>query len=231
MATKAPDTTVTQILYLTISPKHELGDVGTDAGKKWAQALDAIESSAGFRRLCWGRRVEIPEQVHVYTVRDDIAHNTAFLASPLYSETFLPIITMLITGSPSDIKIRNAHLEHQVLSDPFGKELLGYPIGTAIYKGVDDAWHEGAWPLWTHVVRHVDGCMGIAGGEVVESVEGHDRSYLVFVGWETVKKHEDYHHTEHFQKHFIILNIGHKGYTEYGHVVFQGVREKSSSKL
>lgn len=164
-------------------------------------------------------------------VRDDIAHNTAFLASPLYCESFLPIITTLITGSPSDIKVRNARLAHQVLSDPFSKELLGYPIGTAIYKGADDAWYEGAWPLWTHVVRHVDGCMGIAGGEVVEPVEGHERSYLVFVGWETVKKHEDYHHTEHFRKHFIILNIGHKGYTEYGHVVFQGVREKSSSRL
>lgn len=132
-----------------------------------------------------------------------------------------------VTGSPSadGMTIRRTTLQHQALQDPFGESLLGYPVGTAIYKGTDAAWHEGAWPLWTHVVRHVDGCRGIAGGSIEEAVEGEEKSYLVYVAWASVKHHEDYHHTEHFRKHFIILNIGHKGYTEYGHVIFKEIRE------
>ena len=53
-------------------------------------------------------------------------------------------------------------------------------------------------------MRYVDGCRGIAGGRVEEPVEGDENvnSYLVYVGWETVKKHDDYHHTAHFRKHY-----------------------------
>lgn len=130
-----------------------------------------------------------------------------------------------LTGNPSDISIRHTNLTHQALENPFKKSLLGYPVGTAIYKGTDAAWHEGAWPLWTHVVRHVDGCRGIAGGSIEEPVDGVEKCYLVYVAWESVKHHDDYHHTEHFRKHFVILNIGHKGYAEYGHVIFKEIRE------
>lgn len=121
--------------------------------------------------------------------------------------------------------IRHTTLQHQVLANPFGPALLGSPVGTAIYKGTDAAWHEGAWPLWTHVVRHVDGCKGIAGGRVDEPVEGLGDGYLVYVAWASVRHHDDYHHTEHFRRHFVILNIGHQGYAEYGHVVFKEIRE------
>ena len=43
--------------------------------------------------------------------------------------------------------------------------------GSAIYLEPNAAWHEGAWPLWTHIVRYIDGCMGCAGGQILESVE------------------------------------------------------------
>jgi hypothetical protein len=62
--------------------------------------------------------------------------------------------------------------------------------GSAIYVSTDAAWHEGAWPLWTHIVRYVDGCLGCAGGKVIESVDGHEDSYIVYVGWESIEKHE-----------------------------------------
>jgi hypothetical protein len=96
------------------------------------------------------------------------------------------------------------------------------PVGTAIYLGTDDAWDEGSWPLWTHVVRYVDGCRGASGGKVVEQVAGHERNYFVYVGWKSVKKHDDYHHTKHFENRRVILALGNKGWREYGHVVFQG---------
>lgn len=128
-----------------------------------------------------------------------------------------------LTGG-ADPQFRHTTLRHQALGDPFGPDLLGYPIGTAIYKGTDAAWHEGAWPLWTHVVRYVDGCKGIAGGRVAEPVEGLENGYLVYVAWQTVKHHDDYHHTKHFRKHRVILDIGCQGWTEYGHVVFAEIR-------
>lgn len=76
------------------------------------------------------------------------------------------------------------------------------------------------------MVRHVDGCEGVSGGQLVEPMEGHARNYLVYVGWETVKKHDDYHHTRHFADRRVILALGNKGWREYGHAVFQGGREK-----
>ena len=76
------------------------------------------------------------------------------------------------------------------------------------------------------------GCMGIAGGEVLESVDGHEKSYLVYVGWETIEKHEEYHHTEHFAKRKVVLGLGNKGYREYAHMTFEGERlAKSGAKL
>ena len=122
--------------------------------------------------------------------------------------------------------------------------------GTAIYLKPTAAWHEGAWPLWTHIVRYVDGCLGCSGGVIREPIEllempllagnkyekAEDVSrggmrekregYLVYVGWESVEKHVAYHHSKHFAEHKVILTCGNVGFAEYGHLQFEGVREK-----
>lgn len=115
--------------------------------------------------------------------------------------------------------------------------------GTAIYFNTTDAWDEGAWPLWTHVVRHVDGCLGGAGGPLLEPVETvpgplknavsdqdakklFKRCNIVYVGWETTEKHHEYHQTKQFAEHSVILRCGNDGFAEYGHIVFEGSREK-----
>lgn len=120
--------------------------------------------------------------------------------------------------------------------------------GTAIYLKTNDAWIEGSWPLWTHIVRHIDGCLGCSGGPLLETVEtvyggirhlmeepenrqSYENCFLVYVGWETTKKHHDYHHTKHFAEHSIILRCGNEGYAEYGHIVFEGARDKTETKL
>ncbi|KAI0014956.1 hypothetical protein F4780DRAFT_766107 [Xylariomycetidae sp. FL0641] len=51
-------------------------------------------------------------------------------------------------------------------------------------------------------------------------VRGHPWCYLVYVGWESVKHHDDYHHTQHFANRQIILRLGNKGWTKYGHIDF-----------
>lgn len=97
--------------------------------------------------------------------------------------------------------------------------------GTAVYVSTDSAWHAGAWPLWTHIVPHVDGCLGCTGGAVEEAVDGHAGCYLVYVGWQTIAQHDAYHHTPEFARDGIILTKGNKGWREYGHVRFEGSRE------
>lgn len=246
---------LTQILYIDVDPSLNLEDENQAAGKIWAEILDLIQDSPGFQRLYWGRRLEEPEKVQLHTVRDTPDSHKSFLASPAFTQGLTNLIRRLTfalylnlppsTGAHATnlpppptaelpLNVRHAYLGTQVTlpHSPLGsKPMLGYPIGTAIYTGATDAWYEGAWPLWTHVVRHVDGCRGIAGGRVVEPVGGLADGYLVYVAWETVKHHDDYHHTKHFEKHRIILQLGHKGYAEYGHVVFKGVREAPKANL
>lgn len=159
-----------------------------------------------------------------HTVWETEQRSKAFLSSDTYTNDFLPVATELAAHPGAVPQIRHTTLHHQALGDPFGAPLLGYPIGTAIYTGTDAAWQY-SWPLWTHIVRHVDGCRGIAGGKVLEPVDGRENGYVVYVGWETVKHHNDYHHTEHFQQHRVVLQIGNQGWVEYGHVVFVEVRD------
>lgn len=158
-----------------------------------------------------------------YAVWDSLHHGNLFSSSQRYHRDFLPVIKTLADGQ--EPQTRHATLRNQVPDNPFGPEMLGFPIGTAIYLGTDAAWHEGAWPLWTHVVRHVDGCKGIAGGSVVEPVGGLQGGYLVYVAWESVGHHKAYHRTQHFARLGVILGIGNKGWVEYGHVVFEEIRE------
>ncbi|KAK8029828.1 hypothetical protein PG993_011119 [Apiospora rasikravindrae] len=226
----ASDTPITQVLYVDIPPSSDLADKSTEPGLKWAKLLNTIACSPGFVRLYWGRRLEEPEKVQLHIVKDTLANHHSFFALSDYVNETLPVLKSLaVPGSP--ISIRHMSLAQQALANPFSNSLLGYPIGTAIYKSCNDAWHEGAWPLWTHVVRHIPGCLGIAGGQVHEPVDGMVGSYCVYVGWQTVRHHDDYHHTDHFKKHSVILRIGHEGWTEYGHVVFMGIRESAGARL
>lgn len=79
-------------------------------------------------------------------------------------------------------------------------------------------------------MRYVDGCRSIAGGLVEEEIAGCEGAkgsgFVVYVGWESVKHHDAYHHTKHFRDRYVILRLGHGGYVEYGHVIFEEAREK-----
>ncbi|KAK8063598.1 hypothetical protein PG996_008250 [Apiospora saccharicola] len=236
-ASFASNVPITQVFYVNIPPSLDLGDISAEPGQIWTKLLDIIASSAGFVRLYWGRWLEEPEKVQLHVGIQpfvlkltlwDLHHS--FLSSSEYVDKVFPILASL--GVPdSAISTRHVSLTHQVLANPFSKPLLGYPIGTAIYKSCNAAWHEGAWPLWTRVVRHVSVCMNIAGGQVLEPVDGMGGNYCVYVGWQTVKHHDNYHHTDHFKKHSVILRIGHEGWTEYGHLVFMGIRENIKERL
>ncbi|KIX03344.1 uncharacterized protein Z518_06896 [Rhinocladiella mackenziei CBS 650.93] len=221
-------TSVTQIIYLTIPADKDLTDSKLNAGNAWSQALDVIEQHVGFRRLYWGRSAEDMSQVQLHVARDQLAQHLDFLNSAQYPK-FQKLLQPLLDPSTT-LLVRHAFLQDFTPKcHALGK---GAPFtGTAIYVSTNAAWHEGAWPLWTHIVRCVDGCLGCAGGTVVEPVDGHANSYIVYVGWESIEKHEAYHHTSHFAKRRVILGLGNKGYREYGHIKFEGSREAGTSRL
>ncbi|KAI1857705.1 hypothetical protein JX265_011120 [Neoarthrinium moseri] len=215
---------VTQIHYLTIDTSKDLTDTDSEAGKAWTRALDLLEHFSGFRRLYWGRSPEDETKVQLHVVRDTRAQHQAFLSSPEHTAFQAILQTLVSSSSPSPPLVRHAQLRDFT---PGSQALgCGAPVsGTAVYVSTDAAWHEGAWPLWTHIVPAVDGCLGCSGGPLEEVVDGHGSCYLVYVGWETVAKHDAYHHTRHFARHGIILRKGNKGWREYGHVRFEGARE------
>ncbi|KAH7035867.1 uncharacterized protein B0I36DRAFT_382491 [Microdochium trichocladiopsis] len=255
---REPDgTPVTQILYLDVDPARNLEDESTRDGKLWAEMLDLLQDSPGFKRLYWGRRLEEPEKVQIHVVRDTIDAHQTFLSSPSFQQDLINKIRRLtVLPSPSStsssphpkdndhqhhhrpptsqlpLSIRHVYLHPFTQPSPLGsRPTLGLPVGTAIYTGATETWYAGAWPLWTHIVRHVDGCVGIAGGRVAERVAGLGDGFMVFVAWESVAKHDAYHGTGHFAKYGVVLGHGHKGYVEYGHVVFRGAREGVRGKL
>ncbi len=70
-------------------------------------------------------------------------------------------------------------------------------------------------------MQHVPGFMGIAGGPVIEAVDGCERAFVALLGWESVDVHEAYHHTEHFrERRGILLDPAGAGISHYGHIAF-----------
>ncbi|KAK6860780.1 hypothetical protein PG995_004416 [Apiospora arundinis] len=125
-------------------------------------------------------------------------------------------------------------------TNAFGLDsLIGYPVSTALYGHDDDnAWVEGEWLLWADAMRRVEGCKTIAGGRLIKkSVTvtkaadngGSGGGYLIYVGWETLKHDDEYHGSPHFKEQVMVLSSGGKGFKEYGHVVFQGFKERSNN--
>lgn len=71
MATTSSKTeSVTQIIYLSISPDQQLDHSSTHAGGQWAKALDIVTECPGFKKLYWGRRLEEPEKVQLHIGAD-----------------------------------------------------------------------------------------------------------------------------------------------------------------
>jgi hypothetical protein len=60
---------VTQIIYLTISPDKNLTDTGSESGTIWSTVLDMLEAHVGFQRLYWGRSPEDKAKVKLHVGR------------------------------------------------------------------------------------------------------------------------------------------------------------------
>lgn len=101
--------------------------------------------------------------------------------------------------------------------------------GTAIYLSTKTASWDIAWANWVSFVQTMPGFLGIAGGPVLEEVNGHERAFIALVGWESVEVHEAYHRTAHFRKEGrkVLLEPAEGGDAYYGHIAFSHSEEKS----
>jgi hypothetical protein len=232
----------TQMITVQVPLDIDLHDTSSEGGKVWERLLNLMRQQPGYKRLYWGRRVEIPEdvQLHVGTtnyptlhicltrdlttlVRGLLQQHHDFLSSPAYS-TFLSLVNALQHPPRNPPNIRHALIS---TFSPSCKSLgLGSPVtGTAIYLNCSSEWEQ-AWALWVSIVQHVPGFMGIAGGPVLEPVKDRhgnmqERCYVAVVGWENVEVHDAYHHTQHFwDRRRILLDPAKAGFVGYGHIAF-----------
>lgn len=240
----------TQMIILPIKATASIENPSTREGQIWTQTLDMLEQWPGFRRLYWGRHVEEPDktQVHIGTqptpftllssntnsltaVRDSLHQHYTFLSSPQW-QTICTIVQPICT---EDSPIKNFTVRHAMMSDftPNPQSLgKGAPVtGTAIYFATDPAGWEKTWALWTTIVPNVPGCLGCAGGWMVEPVEGHGHAYIVWVGWKDIAMHDAYHHTKDFRRRGPILREHNRGWREYGHVAFGHSRSRRVANL
>ena len=149
-----------------------------------------------------------------------------FLSSPGYTE-FSKLLLTLTSSTPT---IRHALIsEFSTSCKSLGK---GAPVtGTAIYLSTTTAW-DMAWANWVSIVQHVPGFMGIAGGPVIEAVNGCERGFIALVGWENVEFHDAYHHTKHFRdRRRILLDPAKDGYAYYGHIAFAHNEGEETGRL
>ncbi|RVX72574.1 hypothetical protein B0A52_03970 [Exophiala mesophila] len=218
-------TPATQIIYLTVDPDKDLKDTTTESGKSWSRALDLLQQHIGFQTLYWGRSPEDRSKVQLHVVRAHLSQHYDFVNSSRYPDFLAALPTTPVSTPSSPPLTRHTQLQAFTPSALTRALSPSTPVtGSAIYISTTPTWHEGAWPLWTHVVRYVDGCLGCVGGKVLEKVDGFDNCYIVYVGWESIEKHERYHHTKHFEQRRVILGLGNAGYREYGHIKFEGQR-------
>ncbi|CZR54090.1 uncharacterized protein PAC_03973 [Phialocephala subalpina] len=207
----------TQMIIVSISTIHNLNGI-SQAGQTWKAILDLIRRTPGFKRLYWGRQVEDPERVQLHVVRGLLSHHHAFLSSPTYIE-FTNLLSK-VSYAPPGLTIRHALIS--TFSPQCMSLGLGAPVtGTVIYLSTTLAW-DMAWANWVSIVQNVPGFMGIAGGPVLEAVDGHERAFIALVGWESVEVHEAYHRTKHFlERRGILLDPAEGGYAYFGHIAFQ----------
>lgn len=203
---------VTEIWYAKIDPSEDLTSLTSGAAKTWATLLELAEQSDGFLKQTWSRGYEEPAAVRLHIVRNTLEHHTAFQNSES-GKSFNTILQgLIIPGSQLE-----AH--HVVLEDIIGSALTAPFTGTALYLSTNEVFTDLVWPLWTHIVRHVPGCMGIMSGKVLDHKSGQE-AFLVYVGWKSLELHSAYWEDPGIDDKRGILDMGNGGRTEFYHVVF-----------
>ena len=162
-------------------------------------------------------------------VKDKLQTHFDFVESPAYT-SFLDLVKPLTT---TPLTVRHAQIRE--FSPPCASLGKGSPVtGTAIYRATTDKW-DAAWDLWSTIVPHVPGFMGIAGGHIIEEVDGYKNCFIALVGWENVEVHDHYHHTDHFrERRRILLDPAEGKYNYYGHLAFEStglVTNEGKAKL
>lgn len=203
---------VTEIWYTRIDPSESLASHTSGTGKTWTVLLDLVEQSDGFLEQTWSRGYEEPTAVRLHIVRNTLEQHKAFHESDS-GRLFKMSLQSLMESGPE----LQAH--HVVLETVTGSPLSAPFTGTALYLSTNEVFTDLVWPLWTHIVRHVPGCIGVMSGKVLDHKSGHE-AFLVYVGWESLELHSAYWEDPGLDDKRGILDMGNRGRTEFYHVVF-----------
>jgi heme-degrading monooxygenase HmoA len=125
---------------------------------------------------------------------ESLQHSIDHTASPgfaLFDEILKPLLTGEVVKRHALVSSLTPGCESLGRGSPF--------TGTAIYLSTKPTWEYQSLQ-WGQIVKNVPGFRGYAGGPMLEPVDGHERAYILLVGWDTVEDHDDYHHTQHFKR-------------------------------
>lgn len=234
-----PDAVPTAMITLPIKNSATIEDPNSADGQVWEGVLKAIEASAGYERLYWGRWRERKDKVQLHVARQKAKQNKEFVKSDAWLQILTAVQKLAPEGADAkkDTVVRNAMLNnHSSGSRALGG---GAPYtGTAVYFATGRRNWDAVWQLWSTIVPTVPGCMGASGGWITDEVDipGAPKNmkgggkwkncFIAWVGWESVEAHDDFHKAEDFKKRGRLLSEANFGYTEYGHVCFDHSREK-----
>jgi hypothetical protein len=228
-AVQASNTPVTAMIRIPdVEGVKNLSNPSTEEGRIWSKILTLFQNQPSVTRVYWGTRLEEVGNVDLHVVRRTLDEHKKFLASSAHTE-FEKLAHELTPGG--EIITRHAYLHNMTANS---RALTDAPFtGTAIYIGIDSHCWDPAWALWSTIVPTWKGCEGVSGGYIIDDIEGHGecKAYIAWVGWETTEAHDELHHAQFFKDRRIILQQGHKGYREYGHVVWHKANQKPKASL
>ncbi|EME43054.1 hypothetical protein DOTSEDRAFT_89025 [Dothistroma septosporum NZE10] len=173
----------------------------------WAEALDLMRPGA--QRIYWVRSLEHPQYGRLHV---DAYHN------------FISLLEK-ISGQQQRSVVRHVQMESRTPNDSFPVTAAPF-VGTDIYLNTTDGGDKGAWPLWLDMSRHVDGYQG---APVDHFSSRFIESYIVYVSRGSPEKHDTFHNTNRFAKHFVPLKCVKNRWAEYGRYVFGGSRKWGST--
>ncbi|RMZ70146.1 nuclear pore complex subunit [Pyrenophora seminiperda CCB06] len=216
---------VAEVAYLPLKPSLDLS-----SGKikeAWQSTLRTIASQPGFKTGYWGRQIENPDTLQLVIGKwDSLSAHQAFMSNSAYKPFLQTLNEKILDGTPTLLHIKFP-------ADSSASTPLLAPIteciNTFFSPDYDQSQYTSRFAQFGAKAAAVPNLQatGAAGGWVVETLpheslsEGTEGTvFNVFIGWPSVKVHEEFRASDHFGEVVPLLREGPKG-AKMWHVAFE----------